>query len=59
MCDTWEHAYYIDHRESKKKYMEAFWDQVNWRFVQDNLGIVPIDQLREEAAKNVVESMPD
>lgn len=37
-CDVWEHAYYIDHRNARPKYLEAFWALVNWRFVEQNLG---------------------
>lgn len=35
-CDVWEHAYYIDYRNSRPNYMEAFWKLVNWDFVADN-----------------------
>ncbi|MBN3033633.1 MAG: superoxide dismutase [Fe] [Candidatus Saganbacteria bacterium] len=31
-CDVWEHAYYIDHRNARAKYLEAFWKLVNWQF---------------------------
>jgi superoxide dismutase, Fe-Mn family len=36
--DLWEHAYYIDYRNLRPKYMEAFWALVNWDFVSANLG---------------------
>jgi Fe-Mn family superoxide dismutase len=36
-CDMWEHAYYIDYRNAKKKYLEAFWKVANWEFVASQL----------------------
>ena len=36
-CDVWEHAYYIDYRNARPKYLEAFWDLTNWDFVAENL----------------------
>lgn len=36
-CDVWEHAYYIDYRNSRPNYMNAFWELVNWDFVANNL----------------------
>lgn len=35
--DLWEHAYYIDFRNARPKYLEAFWQLVNWDFVAKNL----------------------
>ena len=37
-CDVWEHAYYIDFRNARPKYIEAFWQLVNWDFVAKNFG---------------------
>ena len=36
-CDVWEHAYYIDYRNARPKYLEGFWNLVNWDFVAKNL----------------------
>ncbi|HLV47515.1 MAG TPA: superoxide dismutase [Fe] [Aliidiomarina sp.] len=36
--DLWEHAYYIDYRNARPKYMEAFWALINWEFAAKNLG---------------------
>jgi Fe-Mn family superoxide dismutase len=36
-CDVWEHAYYIDYRNARPKYIETFWKLVNWDFVAKNL----------------------
>lgn len=35
--DVWEHAYYIDYRNARPKYLENFWVLVNWSFVEKNL----------------------
>lgn len=32
VCDVWEHAYYIDYRNNRKAYVEAFFNIINWKF---------------------------
>ncbi len=35
-CDVWEHAYYIDYRNARPKYLENFWALANWEFAAKN-----------------------
>lgn len=37
VVDLWEHAYYIDRRNARPSYLDAFWKLVNWNFAEKNL----------------------
>ncbi len=42
-CDVWEHAYYIDYRNARPKYVEAFVDNmINWEFAESLLEKGPL-----------------
>lgn len=38
VCDVWEHAYYLDHRQDRKGFLEAWFDRLaNWSFAGEQL----------------------
>jgi len=36
--DVWEHAYYVDYRNERERYVSAILDRLNWEFAEKNLG---------------------
>lgn len=36
-CDVWEHAYYLDYKNARPKYLDAFWELVNWSYAEEQL----------------------
>lgn len=33
--DVWEHAYYIDYRNERPRFLQGFWDVVNWNYASE------------------------
>lgn len=38
--DVWEHAYYVDYKNDRAKFVEGFWNVVNWDYVDKVLKLV-------------------
>lgn len=38
--DVWEHAYYVDYKNDRAKFVDAFWNVINWDKVNKNLALV-------------------
>jgi Fe-Mn family superoxide dismutase len=45
VLDVWEHAYYIDYKNDRAKYVENYWNLVNWDEVDKRLAGAVVDPL--------------
>lgn len=45
VADVWEHAYYVDYRNARLKYLETFWNHINWTFVSENFSAKKVREL--------------
>lgn len=39
-CDVWEHAYYIDKKNARPKYIEDFWKILDWKVISERYSVV-------------------
>ncbi len=38
--DVWEHAYYLDYKNDRAKFVEGFWNVVNWDYINKVCGLI-------------------
>lgn len=58
LCDVWEHAYYIDFRNARSKYLDAFWSAINWEFVENNYNTQKLVDVNEIVQPQIGISTP-
>lgn len=52
--DVWEHAYYLDYRNERSRYVEGFLDHlVSWEFVAANLSAAAASEGHRAAAREI------
>lgn len=48
VADVWEHAYYVDYRNARQKFLETFWTHVNWDYVSQNFASNKVREVTSE-----------
>ena len=48
--DIWEHAYYLDYKNSRPQYLEKMWKIINWQKAEERLNAAMIESAAEKAA---------
>jgi superoxide dismutase, Fe-Mn family len=46
LLDLWEHAYYLQYKDSREKYVENFWNFVNWEFIEKKYEYLSVKSVR-------------
>jgi superoxide dismutase, Fe-Mn family len=46
VCDVWEHAYYLDYRNDRERYLNGFWEIIDWeeigrRYAEASTAVIP------------------
>lgn len=48
LVDVWERAYYIKHRDNRVAYLDAWWNLVNWKTVEELIERYGVSQFHDE-----------
>ena len=50
-CDLWEHAYYIDYRNARRRYLESFWAVADWRLAEERYEDLQVSPTRSASGR--------